>query len=150
MSMDDLRVRSVVETVEEIYEKLQLQLEQTGQNCKACGNCCDFESFGHKLYITTPELLYFKTKLQENHIPALSMTAGVCPYRKDGKCSVYPWRFAGCRIFNCSGDADLQSELSEDIIRRCKALCTQFGLAYRYVDLKSGLEEIQSDREVFL
>jgi hypothetical protein len=78
------------------------------------------------------------------------MTAGVCPYRKDGKCSVYPWRFAGCRIFACSGDVDLQGELSEDIIIHCKALCTQFGLAYRYVDLKSGLDEIQSDREVFL
>jgi hypothetical protein len=71
------------------------------------------------------------------------MTTGVCPYRKDGKCSVYPWRFAGCRIFNCTGNADLQSQLSEGTITACKLLCEQLELNYRYMDLKSGLETIQ-------
>jgi Fe-S-cluster containining protein len=139
----------VIEAVEEIYQNLHLQPESSGQSCKACGKCCDFESFGHRLYITTPELLYFKTKLVENKISLLPMTDGACPYRKENQCSVYFWRFAGCRIFNCTGDTDLQSSLSEGTIASCKSLCIQSGLEYGYMDLKSALQKIQ-DMEVFL
>ena len=135
--------QAVVEAVERIYLSLEAELLQTPDKCSACGKCCDFESFGHKLYITTPELLYFRAMLVENKIPILPMTTGVCPYRKDGKCSVYPWRFAGCRIFNCSGDADLQSQLSEGTITSCKLLCEQLELKYQYMDLKNGLENIR-------
>jgi Fe-S-cluster containining protein len=131
----------VVEAIQEIYQNLDKQLDASGQSCKACGNCCDFDSFGHRLYITTPELLYFKTKLTENHIPILPMADGVCSYRKDGKCSVYPWRFAGCRVFNCTGDADLQSRLSEETIALCKTLCILYGIGYGYMDLKTALSQ---------
>jgi Fe-S-cluster containining protein len=135
--------QAIIEAVERIYSSLEAELLQTPDKCKACGKCCDFEFFDHKLYITAPELVYFKTKLAENKIPLLPMTAGVCPYRRDGKCSVYPWRFAGCRIFNCTGNADLQSQLSEGTIASCKLLCEQLELKYRYMDLKNGLENIQ-------
>jgi Fe-S-cluster containining protein len=133
----------VVEAVHEIYQNLNKQLELSGQSCKACGRCCDFDSFGHRLYITTPELLYFKLKLTENKIPLLPMTDGVCPYRKDKKCFVYQWRFSGCRIFNCTGNADWQSQLSEETIALFKTLCILYRLEYRYMDLKSALESIQ-------
>ncbi len=147
--MDDLRLKSVVEAVEGIYRRLQSRLEPAGRSCKACGRCCDFESFGHRLYITSPELIYFQSKLKENDVPLQAMTGGVCPYRKKGRCSAYPWRFAGCRIFNCTGNADLQSMLSEGTIASCKSLCIQSGLEYRYMDLKSALQKIQ-DVEIFL
>lgn len=124
--------------IEQLYRLLQDKLSG-GAGCRACGKCCDFESFGHRLYLTTPEWLYFRTKLAENNIPLMLMTTGVCPYRKDGKCSVYPWRFAGCRIFNCTGEADLQSRLSEESISQMKLLCQTHSLPYRYVDLKTAI-----------
>jgi Fe-S-cluster containining protein len=135
----------VVEAVERIYLSLEAELSQTPAKCKACGKCCDFESFGHKLYITTPELLYFRAMLAENKIPLLPMTTSVCPYRRDGKCSVYPWRFAGCRIFNCTGDADLQGELSEKMIRWMKQICLQESLSYRYLDLRTALNQAAAE-----
>jgi Fe-S-cluster containining protein len=144
--MDNVHEK-IIEEVRRIYQSLEIRLESTGFSCKACGRCCDFDSFGHRLYITTPELIYFKIKLTENKVPFLPMTAGACPYRKGGKCSVYPWRFAGCRIFNCTGNADLQSSLSEGTIASCKSLCIQSGLEYGYMDLKSTLQKIQ-DMEV--
>ena len=137
MNEKDLKI---IEAVEEIYQNLDTQIESS---CRACGNCCDFDTFGHRLYITTPELIYFRVKLMENKIPVLQMTNGICPYRKDGKCSVYRWRFAGCRIFNCTGDEDLQSRLSEETVNLYKTICVLHGLEYRYMDLKSGLESIQ-------
>jgi Fe-S-cluster containining protein len=141
--MDNSTKQKLCEAVSEIYQHLDKQLDAAGQACKACGNCCDFESFGHRLYITTPELFYFKNKLKENNLPILPMADGVCPYRKDQRCTVYSWRFSGCRIFSCSGDADLQSRLSEESITLFKTLCILYGLEYRYLDLKSGLESIQ-------
>jgi Fe-S-cluster containining protein len=127
-----------IDEIEQLYRLLQEKLSG-GAACKACGKCCDFESFGHRLYLTTPEWLYFKTKLAENNVALMPMTTGVCPYRKDGKCSVYPWRFAGCRIFNCTGEAELQSQLSEESISQMKSLCETYSLPYRYVDLKTAL-----------
>lgn len=141
--LDKQAEAQVIEAVHEIYQKLDMQIESSHWLCKACGQCCDFDSFGHRLYITTPELIYFKMKLAENKIPILQMTDGVCPYRKDKKCSVYPWRFAGCRIFNCTGNADLQSRMSEETLNLCKTLCILYGMEYRYADLKGGLESIQ-------
>lgn len=132
-----------MEAVQEIYQNLDRRLEAAEPLCKACGRCCNFDSFGHRLYITTPELVYFRNNLTENEIPILPMTDGVCPYRKDRKCSVYPWRFAGCRIFNCTGNVELQSRFSEETITLCKTLCLLHGLEYRYMDLKGGLENIQ-------
>jgi Fe-S-cluster containining protein len=134
----------IAEAVQAIYQNLDKQIDPSGQSCKACGRCCDFDSFGHRLYITTPELLYFKVRLAEHKNPILPMTGGVCPYRKDGKCSVYPWRFAGCRIFNCTGDADMQSELSEKIIHQMKQICLQESLSYGYLDLKTALNQTVS------
>ena len=68
------------------------------------------------------------------------MIGGVCPYRVDGKCSVYPWRFSGCRIFACEGDSEQENLLSEQAVHKFKALCITHQIPYRYVYLKAGLE----------
>jgi hypothetical protein len=130
--------------VGEIYKWLD---EQTSADkiragvCNVCGKCCDFESFGHRLYITTPEVLYFIDKTGGGH-PGLSgkqVTAGRCPRQIEGKCTVYPHRFAGCRIFCCRGDKDFQSYLTEAAIKKFKALCEEFQIPYLYVDLPGAL-----------
>lgn len=129
-------IEALISDVEAIYRRLQAQLDES-HLCSACGQCCDFEAFGHRLYLTTPELAYFA-----HHVgrPLKPMTGGVCPYRVDGKCSVYPYRFAGCRIFQCKGDANRQSELTEATLTEFKRLCEQYAVEYRYRDLKKALE----------
>jgi len=64
---------------------------------------------------------------------------GRCPYNVGGKCTVYEYRFAGCRIFCCNADADFQSRLSESAIKKFKDLCTEFSIPYRYIDLPTAL-----------
>ena len=111
-----------------------------GQECRACGKCCDFEAFGHRLYVTLPELLYFRHFVEPDikHMPA-----GVCPYRMEGECSVYAYRFSGCRIFACEGDSEAENLLSEQTVHKFKALCTAHQIPYRYVYLKKGLEMLR-------
>ena len=127
----------LIHGIDAIYQWLESELAQLDQSCAACGKCCDFESFGHRLYVTTPELLFFQHHLNE---PVKAMTTGICPYRIDGKCTVYAYRFAGCRIFTCKGDAEKENQICEEIIRKFKMLCEGHAIPYHYVDLKTGLQ----------
>ena len=72
-----------------------------------------------------------------------TMPTGRCPYQQGPKCTVHEHRFAGCRIFGCDGDPDFQSELSEEALRRLKALCEEFQVPYRYQDLATALAGFQ-------
>ena len=135
------KASSRLEKVAEIYNWLDSQTrshsEQAGR-CSACGKCCDFRTFDNKLFITTPEVIYLNANLHKENIK--TVTTDRCPYNVCGKCTVYKYRFAGCRIFCCKGDADFQSELSESALKRFKLLCTQLQIPYRYSDLATALD----------
>lgn len=126
--------------IAEIYKQLDLQIRQSAHlagMCNACGKCCDFESFDHKLFVTAPELMYLAAKLGAENIKP--MTTGRCPYNVNGRCSIYEHRFSGCRIFFCKGDKDFQSKLSENVSKEFKSLCTDFQIPYSYTDLATAL-----------
>ena len=132
----------IIQEVDAIYLWLDEQLAGLDQSCNACGDCCDFEAFGHRLYVTTPELMYF-----QYHVgPEIkAMPSGVCPYRIDGKCSVYRRRFSGCRIFSCERNTEKQNALCEQAVRKFKILCDEYSIPYHYVYLKPGLEMLRTD-----
>ena len=127
----------IIQEVEAIYRWVDEQVELLDQSCHACGECCDFERFGHRLYVTTPELMHFQHAVGPD---IKDMSGGVCPYRIDGKCTVYTFRFSGCRIFSCKGDTEKQNALCEQAVKKFKILCDAYSIPYHYVYLKSGLE----------
>jgi hypothetical protein len=53
--------------------------------------------------------------------------------------------FAGCRIFCCRGDADFQHRLSEAVLKKLKAICTELEIPYRYLDLTTALNTFGRD-----
>jgi Fe-S-cluster containining protein len=126
--------------VAEIYNWLDSQIRENSALagvCDVCGRCCDFKGFDHRLFITPPELIYFAAKVGAENIKP--MTDNRCLYQIDDKCTVYKFRFAGCRIFCCKGDADFQSRLSETALKKFKSICEQFQISYRYIDLPAAL-----------
>ena len=130
------KAEAIANSVARIYSWLDSEIPAE-QTCDACGKCCDFESFGHKLFVTTPEMIYFTSKIAPENLKP--MTAGTCPYNTLGKCTVYEDRFAACRIFNCKTDTEAQNDLTEDTLKEIKDLCDTFDIPYRYVDLKTAL-----------
>lgn len=130
--------RAMLAEMETLYQELDAKVAANNDStaCRACGRCCDFDAFGHKLYLTTPELLFFAHHVAR---PFKTMTDGVCPYRIDGRCSVYPYRFTGCRIFQCSGSAAAQSDLTEATLSRLKQLCREHSIPYHYLNLNAAL-----------
>ncbi len=161
--------RRLIEAVAAVYEWIaaqQIREPHRAGQCNACGACCDFPAYGHRLYVTTPELIYLTAKLNVLS-PAgggwatnpeislkntgsiclfpshrlLPMPTGRCPYQQDNRCAIHEHRFAGCRIFTCRGDPDFQSELSEAALKRFKTLCEESQIPYRYQDLPTALND---------
>ncbi len=125
---------------EKLYEWLDSQISNKfSSECEACGKCCDFISYDHRLYVTVPEIMYLAMNLGADSLEP--MKKGICPFNKEGKCTVYELRFSGCRIFNCKADPDIQSELSESTLRKLKAIHTKYKIPYRYMELSSALNE---------
>jgi hypothetical protein len=130
----------ILRKVAEIYNWLDVKIRRNSNlagKCDACGRCCDFEAFDHRLFVTPPELMYLAAKLGAENIK--SMSGNLCPYNVDGRCAIYEYRFAGCRIFFCKGDKDFQGGLSESVLKKFKSICTEFKIPYRYTELSTAL-----------
>ena len=108
--------------------------------CNACGNCCNFKQYDHRLFVTAAELTYLQNTLGPG--PIKKMISGICPYQKNDKCTIHEHRFAGCRIFSCQSDTDFQSSLTEETLAKLKTIGSKFDLPYQYMDLKTGLNSL--------
>ena len=118
----------ILQDIQQVYDWLNEQIAALNPSCKICGACCDFDGYGHRLYVTTPEILYFLHCIEKE---MRFMDGGVCPYREDGQCGAYSCRFAACRIFTCTSDTRKQHQLSEEAVRRFKQICEKHDLPYR-------------------
>ncbi len=135
--------------------------------CRNRGVCCKFGAFGHKLYVTTLELAYFRARhadrLQEHNTrpaqehqraagfslrgPATSEHAAtanqVCPFQQEGMCTTREGRPLGCRVFFCeSADEDWQNELTEWALARLREMHEQFDVTYSYTEWLAALDEV--------
>ncbi len=126
----------ILHAVAEVYDWLDEQ--NTAQApCDRCGKCCDFETFDHRLFVTSPELIYFTAGTG----PLKPMPGRLCPYNIDDNCTVHRHRFAGCRIFSCKANGRSQSRLSEEVIEKFRSICSEFNVPYRYTDLAAALND---------
>lgn len=136
--------RRLLAEVAEIYDWLDLQIHDSAKlagQCKICGACCDFAVYDHRLFVTPPELMYLAANLGDENIRP--MLTSRCPYNINGRCDIYKYRFAGCRIFCCGADKEFQSRLSESVLKKFKSLCTQLHIPYRYSDLAAALSSFE-------
>lgn len=131
---------NIASAVAEVYE--WIDSKTAGKTpCNACGNCCDFKQYDHRLYVTGVELTYLKNSLGAQAIK--KMNNGICPYRENNKCTIHKHRFAGCRIFSCQSDTNFQSRLTEEALEKLKSIGSKFDSAYRYADLATGLNNLK-------
>lgn len=136
------RQRRIIERVGALYRWIDSELARKAElvgACGACGKCCDFDTYDHRLFVTPPELIYFAAGLGGDELK--TMRTGLCPYNVGFRCSVHEHRFAGCRIFCCTGDADFQSDLTEEVLKELKAISNELDIPYRYADLRTALNQ---------
>jgi len=135
------RHRRILADIAELYDWIDSQLKKdpaVAGRCDTCGACCDFLAYDHRLFVTPCELMYLAAKLDVTTLKPMS--SGRCPYQQGQSCTVHEHRFAACRIFCCKGDPVFQSDLSETVIKKLKAICERSRIPYRYQDLSIALE----------
>ena len=149
-----------INALTEFYDTLDSQIAATGAQCDNCGRCCNFERFGHRLYATTLEMLFFLTgpaKLNEkahssrnfaNRSPSKKALAnGRCPYQLNDGCAMRMHRPTGCRIFYCKGlPTEFQNELTENALASLRSLHEEFGAIYYYANLTDWLNQLPDQK----
>ena len=134
------KTNEIIERVSAVYRWIDEQIKanpESAGNCRMCGDCCDFASYDHRLFVTTPELIFFNKNLKDKK----PMPTDKCPYNIENKCTVHQYRFAGCSIFCCKGNNNFQSRLTETSLEKLKKICIDFDLPYRYQDLATALND---------
>jgi Fe-S-cluster containining protein len=151
------RVPGLAEELDRLYADLQREIDARKPICQTSGRCCKFDSFGHRLYVTTIELAVFanrvgsavRTTPQNDHgrsLPILSdaKSADACPFQEDKLCTVHTIRPFGCRIFFCDETStDWQRENYERFHARLKGMHAQFQVPYLYMEWRSALAELK-------
>lgn len=143
----------VRDAVRGIYARLQREIDLRKPACSASGRCCNFDRFGHRLYVTTIELAAFAWQVRDREAEAASCAtvaassvewdgAG-CRYQIDGLCSVHAIRPFGCRVFFCDPTSDeWQHAQYERFHAALKRLHDELNVRYLYVEWRQALREL--------
>jgi len=109
--------------------------------CRNRGECCRFATFGHKLYVSSVELVYFVRHARSAwREPGESSD---CPCQIDGLCAARPYRPLGCRVFFCDPEArEWQGPEYERRLLELRQIGADFGVDYRYVEWLSAMREL--------
>ena len=144
--------REIDQAIREVYAHIDQAVNQRGPTCWISGRCCNFDTFGHRLYVTGLEIAwvlkqYRQMQTQPSAAPSqsinLSVTAdGPCPLQVNGLCHIHLIRPMGCRIFFCQqGTESWQHQLYEQSLTQLRMLHDQHRLPYRYLEWRVGLAE---------
>ena len=123
----------------EFYERVDAAVASHSPVCNNRGLCCKFAAFGHRLYVSEPELRYFVSGRANEWRPAAPDQTD-CPYHVGGVCTARQHRPLGCRIFFCEERSQAwQGPVYEQFLAELKAIGPAFDLPYSYREWLSAL-----------
>lgn len=126
----------------EFYRRVDEAVAAHQPVCLNRGACCRFDQFGHRLYVTTPELGYF-LRGQQVAWRSTHAAEGACPWQAGGMCTAREHRPLGCRIYFCDAGAQAwQGPEYERFLGELKLIGRESGLPYAYREWLSALDEL--------
>jgi hypothetical protein len=135
------KIADLADRIAAIYAEVQAAIDARRPRCDVSGRCCQFEKFGHLLFVTTLELAAFAQQRPPNDSP----DGDGCRYQINGLCTAHTVRPFGCRIFFCDPTAeDWQQEQYELFHTRLKQLHDELSIPYLYVEWRQGLAAIDA------
>lgn len=123
----------------DFYAEVDAAVNAHAPVCTNRGQCCKFDTFGHRLYVTSVEMAYFANGMKDH----LRSPAGdACPYQQGGRCMAREHRPMGCRVFFCEERSQSwQGPEYERFLAGLKAIGERFGIPYRYQEWLSALTD---------
>jgi len=151
------------QAIQTIHQNMEAEITQRSPTCWQSGKCCQFDSYGHRLYVTGLETAWViqaltpSANIEKPSTPdtpdapkssalfALPQTAELpkldsCPFQIDKRCSIHTVRPMGCRVFFCQqGTQDWQQSLYETYHHQIESLHAQHDIPYRYMEWRYAL-----------
>ena len=125
-----------------LYARLDSAIQERGPTCWLSGRCCNFDAFGHRLYVTGLETAWLLMRVSDVPRPDRVDPRGPCPFQIDKMCSVHALRPLGCRVFFCEEATQAwQHETYERFLTELRGLHDAHGLPYRYMEWRTALRE---------
>jgi Fe-S-cluster containining protein len=121
-----------------------------GPTCWSSGKCCNFNAYGHRLYVTGLEVCWTLLQIQARPtlLPLLEKPvdlSAACPFQVDKLCGVHAMRPMGCRVYFCQqGTAEWQNQLYEKYQAQIRELHNELQLPYQYAEWRALLAEAKA------
>lgn len=129
----------------ELYARLDAGIAARRPVCVNRGECCRFDTFGHKLFVTPAELAFFLAGTDQGPLDLPPEPGGCCPYQRSQRCTARSARPAGCRVFFCeAASRDWQPAETEATLREISGVHARFDLPYAYVEWLDALRQLSS------
>jgi Fe-S-cluster containining protein len=132
--------------LERVYAMVAGRVALRGPVCRASGRCCNFERYGHRLYVTGLEAAYLVARLP-GPLSEAGLDAAGCPFQAGRLCSVHRLRPLGCRAYYCDPVArGWQEELSEQMLGLIRGVHERHGIRYLYGEWRATLRMFAAGR----
>jgi Fe-S-cluster containining protein len=133
----------VLAAIADTYARVQAEIDSRRPICEISGRCCRFETYGHRLFVTTAELAAFVAQLPSPS-PAITPWDGTgCPFQVAGRCGVHAIRPFGCRIYFCDATStQWQQDQYERFHANLRDLHERLKIPYFYVEWREGLRAV--------
>lgn len=128
-----------LEALQELYAELERELPRWGFTCSASGACCDFDAYGHRLYVTALEAAWFFAQVPQR----ANADARHCPaWGPDRLCKSRAGRMLGCRIYFCPPyPRGTPEDLYARYFERVRELHQRYAIPYAYKDIVEWARE---------
>jgi len=140
------RQDDVSDRLEAIYAMIADQVDARRPVCTTSGRCCNFESYGHRLYVTGLEAAWCTLRLgkanQDLSTQSVedALARGGCPFQAGLLCGAHEIKPVGCRTYYCDTTAqEWQEALTERAHGMVRALHASVGATYRYMEWRAML-----------
>ena len=119
-----------------LYHEIDVELRRLGASCEACGRCCRFAEFGHRLWMTNLETDYLRARHEHRE----AVDPGACAYLDGTSCSARDGRSLACRTFHCGLPSDVVEEITNRYFERLREIARAAGSRLEYVDSPAGAD----------
>lgn len=135
----------VPEALRRLYAEVQGEIDHRRPVCVMSGRCCRFEEYGHRMFVTTVELVAFVHDLRAAppRPRAAPWDGAGCPFQSNKMCGVHAIRPFGCRMFFCDPTStEWQNDAYERFHARLKRMHEELGVPYFYTEWRRALKAL--------
>ncbi len=135
----------------DLYQRIDADVASRNPVCELSGRCCNFDVYGHRLYVTGLEIAWFlhhapppPARPRADHPTATANSPQPppegCPYQCGKICSVHTLRPLGCRLFFCDPAAEAWlNDVHEHYLAELRRLHDTHHIPYAYMEWRAGL-----------